>query len=224
VTYLGEGFPTAGENVLMVGDTIVSVNGERLYYRDDFHMFIQLARNAGATEVDFVVRRDGSTIQLDRFQLGQREIRFNHIEATPTQSLRYSGYTAMNYVRIIRVSIAQIISGNFGVRDLYGPVGIVDEMNAIGQASPTFAAALANIANFTALIGVNLAVMNLLPLPALDGGRILFIGITWVIEKVTRRRLDPKYEGYIHTAAMVLLMGLMVFVLVNDVVRIANAR
>jgi len=233
ITDIADGFPLEGPAGLMVGDTIVSINGERLYYINDFQMFMGL--NEGRP-VNLVIQRDGERITLENFPLERREfmtdgemvyrfgLTFNAIEATPMQRLRYSGYTAMNYVRIIRVSLTHIISGNFSIRDMYGPVGIVDEMNAIGQASPTFGAAMANIANFTALIGVNLAVMNLLPLPALDGGRILFIGITFVIEKVTRRRLDPKYEGYIHTAAIVLLMGLMVFILVNDVVRIANAR
>ena len=128
----------------------------------------------------------------------------------------------MNYIRLIRVSIAQIITGAAGMRDLSGPVGIVDAMNSIGQSSPSFSAALWNIVSFMAFIGVNLAVVNLLPIPAMDGGRILFIFITWVIEKIIRRRLDPKYEGYIHTTALVVLMGLMVFILVNDVVKIVN--
>ena len=68
-----------------------------------------------------------------------------------------------------------------------------------------------------AFIAVNLAVMNLLPLPALDGGRVVCLLLTLAIEAVTRRKLDPKYEGYIHTAGMVLLMGLMVFVTFHDV-------
>jgi regulator of sigma E protease len=105
---------------------------------------------------------------------------------------------------------------------MHGAVGIIGEMGNIGQAAPTVRAGLGNIAYMTAFIGVNLAIMNLLPIPALDGGRILFLFISWVIEKITRRKLDPKYEGYIHAAAMVLLMGFMVFMVVNDVLRIAG--
>jgi len=101
-----------------------------------------------------------------------------------------------------------------------GPLGIVDAMNDIGQMSETVGAALFNITGFVAFIGVNLAVMNMLPIPALDGGRILFIFISWFVEKMFRKRLDPKYERYIHTAAFVLLMGLMVFIFINDVVKI----
>ena len=66
---------------------------------------------------------------------------------------------------------------------------------------------------------MNLAVMNLLPIPALDGGRVFFLIVTWIIEKISRRKLNPKYEGYIHTASFVLLMGLMVFILFSDVLK-----
>ena len=73
-----------------------------------------------------------------------------------------------------------------------------------------------------ALIAVNLAVMNMLPLPALDGGRVFFLIVTTVVERIIRRKLNPKYEGYVHTAGLVLLMGLMVFVMYNDIVKIVT--
>lgn len=71
-----------------------------------------------------------------------------------------------------------------------------------------------------AFIAVNLAVMNMLPIPALDGGHILTLLITWVVERVFRRRVDPRIEGYIHYGGLILLMGLMVLVMFNDIVRI----
>ena len=231
ITEIADGFPNEGENGLMVGDTLVSMNGERLYYVEDFSVFIQLARSG---QVDLVVRRDGETITLNKFPLERREymtngrlqlrygLTFDTIEGSAWEKLKYSGYMMINYIRLIRVSIAQIISGAAGFRDLSGPVGIVDAMNDIGRSSPSFLAALGNIASFMAFIGVNLAVVNLLPIPAMDGGRILFILLTWAIEKIIRRRLNPKYEGYINTTALILLMGLMVVILVNDVVKLVN--
>ena len=80
--------------------------------------------------------------------------------------------------------------------------------------------ALINIFYFIAFISVNLAVMNLLPIPALDGGRIFLLIVTAVIEAITRKRIDPKYEGYIHTAGMMLLLGLMAFVMYQDIARL----
>ncbi|MCL2151727.1 MAG: M50 family metallopeptidase [Oscillospiraceae bacterium] len=232
ITELVDGFPNQGEYGLMIGDTLMSINGEKLYYRDDFILFMGLAERRDDKEVDLVIRRGADTIKLDRYPLEQREytvdgeqvfrygITLNEIEATTFEKLKYSCYTAMNYVRLIRVSIAQLITGSAGIQDLSGPVGIVNAMNDIGQASRTVGEAVSNIVGFVALIGVNLAVMNMLPIPALDGGRILFVFISWLAQKILRRRPDPKYEKYIHAATFVLLMGLMVYVLVNDVVKI----
>ena len=73
-----------------------------------------------------------------------------------------------------------------------------------------------------AFIAVNLAIMNLLPIPALDGGRIFLLLITWLIESISRKKLDPKYEGYIHAGGMALLLLLMAVVMFNDIVRIVS--
>ncbi|MCL2366263.1 MAG: site-2 protease family protein [Oscillospiraceae bacterium] len=229
ITDLADGFPNEGAHGLMVGDTIVSINGERLFYSNDFSMFMQLARQG---EVDLVIRRDGENITLNNFPLARRQfmidgemqyrfgITFNVIEATFAQQMRYSIYSTMNFVRMIRVSLAQLFRGYAGLGDMSGMVGIVVAINDIGQQSPDVWAAIGNIAFFIAFIGVNLAVMNLLPIPALDGGRILFIIISWIIEKLIRKPLDPKYEGYIHNGAMVLLLGLMVVLFFNDIIQL----
>jgi len=231
IVNLADGFPNEGENGLMVGDSLVSINGERLYYAEDFSMFMQLATS---NTVDLVIRRDGELITLRNFPLERREfvvngeiqyrfgIDFNIIEATFFEHIRYSGYVAANFVRMIRVSLAQLIGGQAGLGEISGVVGIVDAMTDVAQQSPTRGAAIGNIAFFTAFIGVNLAVMNLLPIPALDGGRILFIFLSWLIEKIIRRNLDPKYEGYIHAGAMALLLGLMGVILINDVIKLIN--
>ena len=231
ITDFAEASPNAGEGKLMVGDTIVSINGERVYYMEDFQFLMQFS---DSQKVDLVIRRGGEKIKMNGFQFGQREyiiegkpemkygITFNRIDANFVESMKYSGYMTINFVRLIRFSIAQLVKGAAGVRDLAGPVAIVDAMNSIGREAPTVGVALANIANFIAFIGVNIAIVNLLPIPAMDGGRILFIFLTWLIEKIMRRRVDAKYEGYIHMTAMVLLLGFMAFILVNDVVRIVR--
>jgi regulator of sigma E protease len=232
VTQLADGFPAElqGENGLMVGDRIVSINGERLYYIDDFGMFMTLANDK---PVDMVVERNGRTVTLTDFPLEKREytddgvktlrygVTFNPLNATASEKLRYSVYETYNFVRLIRVSLTQLFTGSIGLNQLSGPVGIVDAMNQVSEGR-SFGAALSNIAFIGALVTVNLAVMNLLPIPALDGGRIFFLVVTFFIEKISRRRVNPKYEGYIHTAGFFLLIGLMCVVMVNDVLKIVH--
>jgi len=230
VTALADGFPLSGRDGLMVGDRLVSVNGERLYYIDDFATFMALA---GGRPVDLVVERDGEKITLTDLPLQKREytdngvktyrygITFNTIEATAGEKIRYSAYTTMNFVRLVRVSLTGLITGTVGLNQVTGPVGIVDAMNQVSAGRPV-GAALQNIAYLSALVAVNLAVMNLLPIPALDGGRIFFLIVTFFVEKISRRRIDPKYEGYVHTAGFFLLIGLMCVVLINDVVKLVN--
>ena len=98
-----------------------------------------------------------------------------------------------------------------------GPVGIVQIMSDTAEASATALDALLDMLNFGAFISINLAVMNLLPIPALDGGRVVGLLITTAIEAVTRKKVNPKYEGYIHGAGMLLLLGLMAVILFKDV-------
>ena len=237
IVSLDSGFPNQGENGIMAGDTILSINGEKLYYREDFSLFMGLAEHKGDKTVNLVIKRGDTKITRDSFPMERREfivngktehlygITFSFTEATPLSRLNYSFYQAGYFVRMVRVSLAQLFTGAAGLKDMSGPVGIVDTMNTIGQEAAAeygVGEAIRQIVYFVAFIGVNLAVMNMLPIPALDGGRILFIFITFVIEKLIRRRLNPKYEGYIHTGAMVLLLGFMVLVLVNDIIRLAG--
>ena len=98
-----------------------------------------------------------------------------------------------------------------------GPVGIVQMMSDTAEASETSLDAIMNMLYFGGFIAINLAVMNMLPIPALDGGRVLALLLTTGIEAVTKKKIDPKYEGYIHGAGMVLLLGLMALILFKDI-------
>ena len=226
-------FPHRGEAGLTKGDIIYSINGERIYYSNDFITFMEFA---GGGPVDMVIIRNGGKIALDNFPLRKAiypdysetepkyGISFERIDATFGEKLKFSVYQTMNFVRLTRVSLAMLFSGTAGLDDLSGPVGIVSAIHEeIGKdEKATTAEKLYSVANFSAFIAVTLAVMNLLPIPALDGGRIFFMVVTFFIEKIIRRHVDPKYEGYIHTAGFVLLLGLMAVVMVNDVVKLFN--
>ena len=101
-----------------------------------------------------------------------------------------------------------------------GPVGIVGVMSDTAANSATVLDAVLNLLYFGGFLGINLAIMNLLPIPALDGGRAVCLLLTVGFEKITKKKLDPKYEGYLHAAGMVLLLALMAIILFKDVFRL----
>ncbi|NLM83256.1 MAG: site-2 protease family protein [Clostridiales bacterium] len=232
ITDLSDDFPSFGDGRLEVGDTIVAINGERLYYSEDFSTFMSLY---GSGPVDITVVRNGEKITFKNAPLYRRPfvengqtvmrygITFNLIEPTFAAKVRFAGYQTMNFVRLIRISLGQLISGQAGIRDLSGPVGIVSVVNEMGQSTEmTVREKLLNIAYFFSFIAVNLAVFNLLPIPALDGGRILSMFLILIAERISRKKVSPKYEGYFHAAGFILLMGLALFVLINDVLKIVG--
>ena len=127
---------------------------------------------------------------------------------------------AADFVRMVRLSLQMLVTGQAGVKDISGPVGIVSVITDVGQSSGSTSAAVRNIAYLAAMIAVNLAVMNLLPLPALDGGKILFLVINALCMLVIRKRIPQKFESYVHVAGFALLMLLMLAVTFQDVWKI----
>ena len=229
IVSFAEGFPLEGETGLMAGDRILSIDGERIYLYDNVTLFF--SRSNGKT-MDLVVERNGENVQLDDFPLYPREymvdgkpqlrygINFLVEPATFGGKLREGWFMAVDFVRLVRLSIGDLISGTAGLRDLSGPVGIVDVMSDVGSAAATTFAAFYNLTYLAALIAVNLAVMNLLPLPALDGGRIFFLLLNGLLYGLFRKKIDPKYEGYVHMAGLAALMTLMLMVTLSDVGKI----
>ena len=216
----------------MVGDEIYKINGERIYIRSDVSTILQY-KSRGDT-MEMVVRRDGEKLtrtlhkQTYTTEDGQeyRAFGFSYggiVEATPGLKLKYAWYNALDYVRLVRLSLQMLITGAAGVKDLSGPVGIVSTISEMGQeteAAEGFAAALENVFFFGALIAVNLAVMNLLPLPALDGGKILILVADAIAMLLFKKKIPQKFETAINAAGFVALMGLMLFVTFNDVIKL----
>ena len=123
-------------------------------------------------------------------------------------------------VRTIRISLEMLLTGKAGLKDLTGPIGIVQVASDAASASKNSKEAFQNVMYLGGFLAINLAVMNLLPIPALDGGRVAALLITMVIEKITGKKLDPKYEAYVHAAGMVLLLGLMAVIFMKDIIMI----
>ena len=228
ITRFMDGCPYEGEQALMIGDEFYKIDGHRIYAVDDISAYLR----QGGDVHDITVRRDGKLVTIEDITITLREyaeadgLRYGfYFEARADglfDMLRYTWYTAMNFTGIVWDSMKSFASGLYGVNDLSGVVGIVGVMNDLGQDSDSFAVGLINVLHFAALIAVNLAVMNLLPFPALDGGRIFFLIVLWPIEKILGHKLNPKYEGYIHTVGLVLLMALMVYVMFTDVLRMVG--
>ena len=221
--------PYQTEEGLQLGDRFYRIDGHRIYDNDDVIDFL----SRGGDTYDIVVIRDGEQVLLDDFYMvpiqyeGQEKKAFGFsvgavLEPTLGNKLDYTWGTAMQFSRIVWMSLGDLIHGKVEMKQLGGPVAIVDLMAETGKQSPTVGVALQNILYIGALIAINLAIMNMLPIPALDGGRVFLLLITWLIESVTRKKLNPKYEGYIHAAGMILLLGLMAFVMFNDVLRIVQ--
>jgi regulator of sigma E protease len=231
ITGFMEGCPYEGADGLLEGDTFWKINGERIYFSSDVSTYLARGDSGYA---DIVVVRDGKKVTLDHYPMtlveytdsetGQTVMKyglyFGVKEAGLGARLRYSWYCALDFVRMVRLGLTDLVTGAVAANQMTGVVGIVDMIADVGTQSPTVYDALLNIAYLTAFIAINLAVMNLLPLPALDGGRVFFLLVTWLLEHILRRKIAPKYEGYINTAGLVLLMALMVYVMYNDIARI----
>lgn len=229
-----DGCPYQGENAIQIGDRITHIDGHRIRFITDFTE--QLSRSGGERH-RVVLRRDGKRVVLEDFTLvpveyteadGSTSMKYGFYFAPRDYglipSLRYTWMQAMNFVRLVWRSLEDLVTGAVGLKELSGPVGVIGYVNDVEESAASPLEAFFFFFYIFSLIAINLAVMNLLPIPALDGGRIFFLIVTWCIELITRKKLDPKYEGYIHGAGFILLMGLMLFVMGNDIFKIITNR
>lgn len=213
---------------LLPGDRLLSVDGHRVLAYGNGRFYLD---RAGET-LDFVVEREGRKVELKDIHLPYQErvdengtytrlrgIRMGGmVEAAGwTDKVAYAWNTSLDFVRMVWVSLGDLVTGAVGLRDMAGPVGIVDLMSDVGSQAPTAAVAAWNLGYLAAFIAVNLAVMNLLPLPALDGGRVFFLLLNVLAYRLFRRKIDPKYEGYVHLAGLAALMGLSLVVMMSDI-------
>ncbi|MBQ2927534.1 MAG: site-2 protease family protein [Oscillospiraceae bacterium] len=216
-----------GTDGLQEGDRIVEVDGEKIYVYSDFSMILNL--NPGEFH-DLVVERQGKQVVLDNFRMEKHEVpqedgtvkqlfgmNFARQDLTLPDKIDYAWRQCLDTVRMVRLSLQMLLGGKAGIRDLSGPVGIVQQMSVVADNSPNRVTALLNMLYFGAFIAINLAVMNLLPIPALDGGRVVGLLLTTAAEAVTRKKIDPKYEGYLHGAGMIFLLGLMAVIMFKDI-------
>ncbi len=223
-----ESFSTVdGAAGLQPGDRILKLDGEKIYVQSDFSLILGL--NPGEYH-DLEVLRDGKKVEISNLRMERHPVvsddgttqmlfgmNFTLKNLNFAGKLRYAWLQCLDTVRLVRLSLQMLFSGQAGLAEMSGPVGIVQQMSTVAQSSPTVLDALFNLLYFGAFIAINLGVMNLLPFPALDGGRVVGLLLTAAAEKISGKRIDPKYEGYLHGAGMVFLLGLMAVIMFKDI-------
>ena len=207
-----------GQTGLQAGDKVLAVNGRRCFVAND--ILYELVRTQSYS-ADFTVLRDGQKVQLPgvQFDTWQDEKGETHmsigfsvygLEKTPGNVLREAGNSVLYYGRIVFTSLVDLLRGRESINNLSGPVGIV---SAIGQAASY---GWQDLLELLALITVNLGILNLLPFPALDGGKVVFL----FIEGVTGHAVPEKLQSVLTLATFGLLFGLMLFATYNDIIRL----
>ncbi len=199
---------------LAVDDEILEVDGRKIFTTYDLGYAFT---NTPDGKIDMTVLRDGKKVNLQDVEFATSEIDgikyldvdfyVYGIEKTFGSYIVETGKTAISYCAVIWRSLIDLISGKYGISAMSGPVGVTA---AIGTAAKQN---LMNILPIMALITINLGIFNLLPLPALDGGRLLFI----FIEIIFRKPVPQKYESVVHTVGFILLIGFMLFITAKDI-------
>lgn len=220
VIYAVEGGALCGQTGLEAGDKVLAVNGRRCFVAND--MLYELMRTEDYS-ASFTVLRDGKKVELPRVQFDtwQDEDGETHmslgftvygIKKTPVNVIKEAWNSVLYYGRIIFTSLMDLLRGRESINDLSGPVGIV---TAIGQAASY---GWQDLLELLALITVNVGIFNLLPFPALDGGKVVFL----LIEGVTGHAVPEKIQIGLTLAAFALLFALMIFATYNDIVRLVT--
>ena len=207
-----------GQTGLQAGDEILAVNGRRCFVAND--ILYELVRTE-AYRADFTVKRDGQKVELPdvQFDTWQDDSGETHmslgfvvygIKKTPVSVLKEAWNSTLYYGRIVFTSLTDLLRGRESINNLSGPVGIV---TAIGQAASY---GWQDLLELLAFITINLGVFNLLPFPALDGGKVVFL----IIEGVTGHAVPEKLQSWLTLAAFALLFGLILFATYNDIIRL----
>ena len=208
---------SSSESGLRVGDEIVAIDGKRVYMLDELSYEIM---RRGTTPVDLTVIRDGVEVVLpdvvfpgaseSGISFGSMDFRVYRTQKNFGSVMTYAVRKSCLIVRMCWESIYDLLTGRYTFAAVSGPVGI---SSAIGDAAKDSFASLLHI---TALISINLGVMNLIPFPALDGGRL----ITLIVEMVSKKKMPKKVEGIINAVGLMALLLLSFVIMIKDVIQL----
>lgn len=216
---------SAKEQGIRAGDTITGINGKRIHLWNEITLANLMNSEGGEMEITYL--RDGkeTTVVLEPRALeGDMNKRLGITSTAESVrpgflgSLQYGAYTVRYWINYTIDCLKMLVGGKVGIQDMSGPVGIVDAVDETYQSSRSagMKILILNLLNFAILLTANLGIMNLLPIPALDGGRLVFL----FVEAVRGKRVPPEKEGMVHFAGLAVLMVLMVVVMYNDIVKL----
>ena len=222
VESLIDGMPLQ-EAGLQPGDTITAINGVEIADGEAYDAY--LAEHPLSSEpVEITYDRDGldytATITPKEYRTPQLGFSYNlgYTKTSGLQILKYGALEIKYMIRTTLLSLKELVTGQLGFQNLSGPVGVVDAIGTTYEESKSEGIMMLwmNMLNMAVLLSANLGVMNLLPLPALDGGRLVFL----IIEAIRKKPINREIEGRIHFAGLMALMVLMVVVMYNDILKI----
>ena len=207
---------------LKEGDRFLEIDGHHVWSERDLSFLMSRSKDG---VFDFVVERDGQKVELSdvHFDTEQQDgitlIKYDFViigEKPNFLNVVKNSFTqSASVVRMVWLSLFDLVTGRYGMSELAGPIGTVNVIADV-TASAASSKNLGSLLMIMAFITINIGMANLLPLPALDGGRFFFL----LIEAIRRKPINPKYEGYVHAIGFILLMLLMVVVTYNDIVRL----
>ncbi|MDR0883618.1 MAG: site-2 protease family protein [Oscillospiraceae bacterium] len=227
---------------LRVGDRFLEINGKHVFNSSDVGYLMSRQRDG---KYDVVV--DRAVLDSDGNDTGAREkVQINGLQLTVTEEdghpvlhndfwLGWAAKTPKNVfegtfrnaaslVQTTYLSLFDMVTGQYKLSDMSGPIGIADTISQVASDTKpdpdTGKVDLSTLYYILALITVNIGIMNLLPLPALDGGRLFFLLLNWILPK--KWRIPQKYEGWVHAAGLILLLGFMAVVSFGDILKIAQ--
>lgn len=215
-----EGYPAA-EAGIQKGDRILKMNNWNIHLSREVSNYITFHQGQ---DVTVTYEHDGEerTVTLTpkqnesgRYVIGLTTSASYRERVSPLETLKYSAYEVKYWIQTTIESLKLLVRGQVGLNDMSGPVGVVSMIGETYEESSSDGAFYVwiNMLNIAILLTANLGVMNLLPLPALDGGRLVFL----FLEAIRRKRIDPEKEGMVHFVGLMALMLLMVVVMFNDV-------
>ncbi len=222
VYQVSDGYP-AQEAGIQAGDIIIKMNGKSIHTARDITNYITF--HQGET-INLIYERDGeeyTTVIVPRANETGRYVMgitpgIGYVKGNAWEVMKYSVYEVEYWIDMAVQSLKMLVLGQVGVEDMSGPVGVVSMIGETYTESAKISmfAVWINMLNICIFLSANLGVMNLLPIPALDGGRLVFL----ILETIRGKRINPEKEGMVHFVGLMALMVLMVVVLFHDVARL----